>query len=67
VLRRIDRRRIDYVRQLFAELGLPHAQARVRAELAYAALLGGFQLGLHPEGEDREQAARLYHALLIRV
>jgi AcrR family transcriptional regulator len=66
VLRRLDKRRLDYLRRLFTELGLPAAQAALRAELAYTALLGGFQLGFHLAGENRERAARMYHALLTR-
>ena len=55
VLVRVTRRRLDYLTTLFAELGLPKAQARDRALLAYAAFLGHAQLahatpGLVPTG-----------------
>src|SRR5262249_17817588 len=65
-LHRIDRGRADYGRRRFAARGLPHDQAGLRAELSYAALLGGFQLGRELESQGRERAARLYHALLTR-
>ena len=55
MLARVTRRRLDYLTTLFTELGLPKAQARDRALLAYAAFLGHAQLahatpGLVPTG-----------------
>jgi AcrR family transcriptional regulator len=67
VLRRVDRRRVGYLRRLFAALGFPQAQAGARARLAYSALVGGFELGLRTAGGERERAARLYHELLTRM
>jgi AcrR family transcriptional regulator len=66
VLRRVDRRRVGYLRRLFAELGFPKSQAAARAQLAYHALVGGFELGFRIAGAGRERTARLYHRLLTR-
>lgn len=66
VLRRVDRRRVGYLRRLFAGLGFPEPQAAARAQLAYNALVGAFELGLRAAGGVRERAARFYHDLLTR-
>jgi AcrR family transcriptional regulator len=44
VLARITERRLGYLEQTFAELGLPPAEARRRALVAYTAYLGHAQL-----------------------
>lgn len=44
-LRRVTDRRIGYVTGLFAALGFPAAEARLRGLLAYTAYLGNTQLG----------------------
>jgi AcrR family transcriptional regulator len=50
VLRRVTRKRIDYVAKLLRESGLPARRARRRAVLAYSAFLGTLQL-LHADPE----------------
>ncbi|MEU5539736.1 TetR/AcrR family transcriptional regulator [Streptomyces sp. NPDC020362] len=57
VLRRVTERRVDYLAQLFAELGFPPDDARRRALLAYTGYLGHTQLAhavpeALPAGED---------------
>ncbi len=64
VLLRVDRRRVGYLRRLFEQLGFTPAQARVRAQLTYSALVGGFELGIRASGRTRDHAAGLYHHLL---
>jgi AcrR family transcriptional regulator len=66
VLRRVDSRRIGYLRGLFAELGFTKPQAKARALLAYSAVVGRFELGFRAAGAERERAARLYQGLLTR-
>jgi hypothetical protein len=44
VLRRVTDRRVDYLAQLFAELGFPPDEARRRGLLAYTGYLGHTQL-----------------------
>jgi AcrR family transcriptional regulator len=44
VLARVTERRLDYLQRLFAELGLPPAEARRRALFGYTAYLGQAQL-----------------------
>jgi AcrR family transcriptional regulator len=70
VLRRVDRRRMGYLRRLFGELGFPAAEAKARARLAYLALVGGLTLSRRavPAAPGAlEEGARFYHALLTRV
>jgi AcrR family transcriptional regulator len=57
VLARVTRRRLEYLQQLFAELGLEPAEAHRRALLGYTAYLGQAQLaradpGTVPDGAD---------------
>jgi AcrR family transcriptional regulator len=72
VLARVTRRRLDYLADLFAGLGLAPADARRRALLAYTAWLGHAQLlhatpELAPEGDDlRAYADSLVAALVAR-
>lgn len=64
ILLRVDRRRVGYLRRLFVELGFDPMGARVRARLAYNALVGGFELGLGSAAGERQRTARLYHQVL---
>lgn len=59
VLDRVTRRRIEFTARLFQRLGLPRAEARRRALLAYSAYLGHAQL-VHatPQLLPRTQAAK---------
>ncbi len=67
VLRRVDRRRVGYLRRLFVQLGFASPQAGVRAQLTYSALVGGFELGFRLAGRNRDRAADLYrHVLTCR-
>ncbi|MDT0344634.1 TetR/AcrR family transcriptional regulator [Streptomyces litchfieldiae] len=56
-LRRVTARRLEYLTELFRELGLTEAEARYRGLQVYAGCLGRAQLaravpGLLPRGED---------------
>lgn len=51
VLARVTRRRLDYLTDLFVELGFPREQARRRATLAYTSYLGHAQLA-HATPDD---------------
>lgn len=44
VLARVNERRVGYVADIYAELGVPRSRARQRALLAYSAYLGHLQL-----------------------
>jgi AcrR family transcriptional regulator len=67
VLRRVDRRRIGYLRRLFAQMGHAKPLATALARLTYSAMVGAFELGFHAAGSEGERAARLYQELLTRL
>jgi AcrR family transcriptional regulator len=69
VLERVSRRRVEFLTEVFAELGFPRATARHRALAAYTAYVGHFQLqraapGVSPSGPDEARYLRHLFALL---
>ena len=66
VMARVDRRRLDYLRHLFTEIGFPPAQADIRSQLVYDALIGGFALTGRAAAspQERDSRARVYHEML---
>jgi AcrR family transcriptional regulator len=70
VLHRVTRRRTAYLAEVYAELGLPAAQARHQAVVAYAAYVGWTQLrraaptALPEITDDPEALAHLIHHLV---
>lgn len=72
VMRRVTRRRMDYLAAALAELGLAPEAARHRARLTYSSYVGYLQLqarGLVPEPGSDEFTAYVEHviATLVRV
>ncbi|MGY1668177.1 TetR/AcrR family transcriptional regulator [Geodermatophilus sp. SYSU D00696] len=70
VLAAVTRRRVEYVRALLVELGVPPAEAGRRATLAYAAYVGWWQVRavapeLAPAGEASERHARVLLEVLL--
>ncbi len=65
VVRRVDRKRLAYVRNLFLKLGFPPDQARMRSRVSYYYVVGEYT-ALVDEGplEDRLENVRLRHELL---
>lgn len=66
VLAQIDQRRLDYLKNLFEQVGFASAMAKARARLAYHSLVGEFTLGVRVSQEERLAEARLHYALLVR-
>ena len=64
-LTRVDRARLDWLEELFAELSR-ETDAPVRARLAYMALIGEHALSERPAIEERLVRARQVHAWLTR-
>ena len=64
-LARVDRARLDWLEDLFVELGRS-SEAPVRARLAYMALIGEHALGERPPVAERLATARAVHAWLTR-
>ena len=65
VVRRVDRKRLAYVRDLFLKLGFPAEQARMRSRVSYYYVVGEYT-ALVDEGtlEDRLEEIKLRHELL---
>jgi AcrR family transcriptional regulator len=64
---RIDKRRLDYLEDLFLELGFSTDEAKARARLNYYTWIGEFTLGFLPTSPtERIAEVRLYHAILVR-
>src|ERR1700753_1355367 len=66
VLRRVDRRRVAYLRQLFVGLGFSRPAAQARAQLIYSTLVGNFELGVRLAPREQQQTARPDQALRTR-
>jgi AcrR family transcriptional regulator len=64
-LQRVSERRIGYVEQCLRELGMPRAEARARATLAYAAYVGF--LHLRREAPEKLPSGRALEAYLSHV
>lgn len=68
IVERVDRRRLRYLRGLFAALGFTPPEARARAHLVYYSTLGEIALGSlnRASRAARLRAARLIHAMVVR-
>jgi AcrR family transcriptional regulator len=69
VLERVSRRRVQFLTEVFTDLGFPRATARHRALAAYTAYVGHFQLQraaptVSPTGPDERRYLRHLFALL---
>jgi AcrR family transcriptional regulator len=53
VVAEIDRRRLDYTRDMFLQIGFTPFEAIVRARLVYYALIGEFMIGTERDLADR--------------
>lgn len=70
MLERITRRRMDFLAEAFAEMGLGPCQARHRARLTYTAYLGFLQLeaqGLAPERDSPDFDDYVEHAIDLLI
>lgn len=67
-LKKIARRRIAYVEQLFKDFGLPAREAAVRAEFAFQALIGHYAMGDASmfSGKDRHKRLEVVFDLMLR-
>jgi AcrR family transcriptional regulator len=54
-VRRIDNRRMDYLRLLFARLGLDEEEVEVRALLAFSLFVGSYFIAADHTGKSRSQ------------
>jgi AcrR family transcriptional regulator len=54
-VRRVDNRRMDYMRRLFGQLGLDEEEAEVRALLAFSLFVGSYFIAADHTGKSRSQ------------
>jgi AcrR family transcriptional regulator len=66
ILAEVDQRRLDYVRDLFLEMGFTPFESLVRARLAYHSLIGEFTLGINLNPEERLKEVRMQHEIFTR-
>lgn len=64
-VRRVDNRRMDFVRRLFIELGCPPADAEARSMLAYSLLIGNYFIAAKHGRRKRKTVLADCLALLI--
>lgn len=62
----IDRRRIEYMENLFLQIGFSPVEARGRAKLGYYSWIGEFIVGISTDRAERLKEARLNHAILVK-
>jgi AcrR family transcriptional regulator len=64
VLEQVDRRRLDYTRDLFLAVGFEPLEAMVRARMIYYSLVGESTLGINRDRSERLAEIRLQHTIL---
>lgn len=65
VLAQVDRRRLNYIRDLFLQVGFTPFEAMVRTRMLYYTLVvGEFIIGARPNRDEILAEARLQHAIL---
>jgi AcrR family transcriptional regulator len=63
----IDQQRLDYLQNLFLQLGFPEADSRVRAQIAYSVRLGWFVMASSSYASERLMEIRLVHTILTQT
>jgi AcrR family transcriptional regulator len=58
-VRRIDNRRMDYLRSLFGQLGLDEEEVEARAMLAFSLFIGSYFVAADHVGRSRAEVLRL--------
>jgi AcrR family transcriptional regulator len=58
-VRRIDNRRMEYLRSLFGQLGLDEEEAEVRALLAFSLFIGSYFIAADHAGRSRSEVLAL--------
>lgn len=62
----IDQRRLDYLQDLFLQIGFPAVDAKARARLGYYSWVGEFTVGIPTSQAERLAEAQLNHAILVK-
>jgi AcrR family transcriptional regulator len=66
VVAQVDRRRLDYTRDMFLQIGFTPFEAIVRARLVYYALIGEFMIGTERDLADRLAGIRHQYEILTQ-
>jgi AcrR family transcriptional regulator len=67
ILAQIDKRRLEYTRDLFLQAGFAPFEALVRARMVYYSLIGEFTVGINLSQEERLAEIRLQHSILTNT
>jgi AcrR family transcriptional regulator len=65
-IERVDRQRLDYLQNLFLQLGFSEIDAKVRAQIVYSVRLGWFVMASSGNLSERLTEVRLVHKILTR-
>jgi AcrR family transcriptional regulator len=63
----IDQQRLDYLQNLFLQLGFSEIDSKVRAQIAYSVRLGWFVMASSSYASERLTEIRLVHAILTQT
>lgn len=66
IIAEIDQCRLDYLQNLFLEIGFSTVDAKARARLSYYSWVGEFTVGISTSLAERLEEAQLNHAILTR-
>jgi AcrR family transcriptional regulator len=64
---RVDEQRLDYLQNLFLQLGFSELDSKVRAQIAYSVRLGWFVMASSSYASERLKEIRLVHAILTET
>jgi AcrR family transcriptional regulator len=64
---RVDEQRLDYLQNLFLQLGFSELDSKVRAQIAYSVRLGWFVMASSSYASERLKEIRLVHAILTQT
>jgi AcrR family transcriptional regulator len=64
---RVDEQRLDYLQNLFLQLGFSEIDSKVRAQIAYSVRLGWFVMASSSCASERLTEIRLVHAILTQT
>jgi AcrR family transcriptional regulator len=64
---RVDRQRLDYLQDLFLQLGFSELDAKVRAQIVYSVRLGWFVMASSSQSTERLTEIRIVHTILTQT
>jgi AcrR family transcriptional regulator len=66
-IKRVDQQRLEYLQNLFLQLGFSGIDAKVRAQIVYSVRLGWFVMASSGNRAERLTEIRLVHAILTEI